>query len=120
MELEFLSEYWSYPIHNDGKIVGAVVTFLDVTDRKKAEEEIRTAARRREEFLAMLSHELRNPLSAVVSASRVMQSQTIKPEAITGRAKSYSGNRTIWRDCLTICWMFQGSRGAASSCARKT
>jgi len=78
----FLSEYWSYPIHNDGKIVGAVVTFLDVTDRKKADDEIRTAARRREEFLAMLSHELRNPLAAVVSASRVMQSQTVKPEAI--------------------------------------
>ena len=78
----FLSEYWSYPIHNDGKIVGAVVTFLDVTDRKQAEEEIRTAARRREEFLAMLSHELRNPLSAVVSASRVMQSQTVRPETI--------------------------------------
>ena len=36
-----------------------------------------TAARRREEFLAMLSHELRNPLAAVVSASRVMQSQTV-------------------------------------------
>jgi CheY-like chemotaxis protein len=30
----------------------------------------------------MLSHELRNPLAAVVSASRVMQSQTVKPETI--------------------------------------
>ena len=78
----FLSEYWSYPIHSDGKIVGAVVTFLDVTDRKRAEEEIRTAARRREEFLAMLSHELRNPLAAVVSASRVMQSHAVRPDAI--------------------------------------
>jgi PAS domain S-box-containing protein len=78
----FLSEYWSYPIHRDGKIVGVVVTFLDVTDRKKAEEEIRTAARRREEFLAMLSHELRNPLAAVVNASRVMQAENVKADSI--------------------------------------
>jgi two-component system CheB/CheR fusion protein len=78
----FLSEYWSYPIRNGGKIVGVVVTFLDVTDRKCAEEEIRTGARRREEFLAMLSHELRNPLAAVVSAVRVMQVKNVKPEAV--------------------------------------
>jgi two-component system, chemotaxis family, CheB/CheR fusion protein len=78
----FQSEYWSYPIQRDSQIVGVVVTFLDVTDRKRAEEEIRTAARRREEFLAMLSHELRNPLAAVVNASRVMQSPNIKTDAI--------------------------------------
>jgi two-component system, chemotaxis family, CheB/CheR fusion protein len=78
----FLSEYWSYPVHREGKLVGVVVTFLDVTDRKKAEDEIRTAARRREEFLAMLSHELRNPLAAVVSASRVMQTHKVRPESV--------------------------------------
>jgi two-component system, chemotaxis family, CheB/CheR fusion protein len=77
----FLSEYWSYPIRRGGQIVGVVVTFLDITDRKRAEEEIRTAARRREEFLAMLSHELRNPLAAVVSATRVMQAN-VKPDAL--------------------------------------
>jgi two-component system CheB/CheR fusion protein len=58
------------------------VTFLDITNRKQAEDEIRMAARRREEFLAMLSHELRNPLAAVVSATKVMRAQNIKPEAV--------------------------------------
>ena len=78
----FASEYWSYPIRRGNQIAGVVVTFLDITDRKRAEDEIRTAARRREEFLAMLSHELRNPLSAVVSAARVMRSPATKPENI--------------------------------------
>jgi two-component system CheB/CheR fusion protein len=78
----FVSEYWSYPIRRAGRTAGVVVTFVDITDRKRAEEEIRTAARRREEFLAMLSHELRNPLSAVVSAARVMRSENVKPIAI--------------------------------------
>ncbi|MFA5675288.1 MAG: HD domain-containing phosphohydrolase [Christensenellales bacterium] len=34
-------EYFSYPQLKDGKIVGAVVTFLDITERKKAEESIK-------------------------------------------------------------------------------
>src|SRR5262249_23590774 len=55
---------------------------LNVTDRKQAEEEIRTAARRREQFLAMLSHELRNPLAAVVNAAMVMQAPNVKSESI--------------------------------------
>jgi two-component system, LuxR family, sensor kinase FixL len=33
----FLAEYWSYPLLRDGVIVGAVVTFLDVTERKRTE-----------------------------------------------------------------------------------
>jgi two-component system CheB/CheR fusion protein len=79
---KFLSEYWSYPIRRGNQIIGAVVTFLDITNRKEAEDEIRMAARRREEFLAMLSHELRNPLAAVVNAAKVMRTQNIKPEAV--------------------------------------
>src|ERR1051326_8995083 len=42
----------------------------------------RNSSRRREEFLAMLSHELRNPLSAVVSAAGVMRSPVAKPDAV--------------------------------------
>ncbi len=41
------------------------VVFLDVTERKQAEEELRQTDQRKTEFLAMLSHELRNPLAAV-------------------------------------------------------
>ncbi len=69
----FPAEYWSYPVRRSGRLEGAVVTFVDITDRKRAEEEVRLAAERRERFLAMLSHELRNPLAAVLSATSVMQ-----------------------------------------------
>ncbi len=37
----FPAEYWSYPIHKNGQLVGAVVTFLDRSDRKQAEHAIR-------------------------------------------------------------------------------
>ncbi len=33
----FPAEYWSYPISRDGETVGAVVTFIDITERKQAE-----------------------------------------------------------------------------------
>ena len=36
----FPAEYWSYPMYKDGEVVGAVVTFLDISERKRAEEEL--------------------------------------------------------------------------------
>jgi PAS domain S-box-containing protein len=68
----FPAEYWSHPILRNHEVIGAVVTFLDVTERRHAEQEIQEGVRRREQFLAMLSHELRNPLAAILSATRVL------------------------------------------------
>ncbi|MHB8954747.1 MAG: chemotaxis protein CheB [Pirellulaceae bacterium] len=45
----------------------------DITDRKHAELQCREAVQRRDQFLAMLSHELRNPLGAVLNASYVLE-----------------------------------------------
>jgi two-component system CheB/CheR fusion protein len=68
----FPAEYWSHPIVRHNDVIGAVVTFIDVTERRMAEHELQEAVRRRERFLAMLSHELRNPLAAILSATRVL------------------------------------------------
>ncbi len=37
----FFAEYWSHPIHRDGKVIGAVVTFVNITERRRAEKELR-------------------------------------------------------------------------------
>ena len=42
---------------------GLAVNFRDITDRKQAEDQLREADRRKSEFLAVLAHELRNPLA---------------------------------------------------------
>ena len=46
----------------------AVAFVLDITDRKQAEEALQEADRRKDEFLAVLSHELRNPLAPIRNA----------------------------------------------------
>ncbi len=42
----FPAEYWSYPVRKDGAIVGAVVTFLDISQRKQTEDALRTSEER--------------------------------------------------------------------------
>lgn len=37
----FPAEYWTHPMSKDGELVGSVVTFLDITIRKKGEEKLR-------------------------------------------------------------------------------
>ena len=56
----------------DGHVVGLVVVARDVSEAKRAEERIQQAVQRRDEFLAMLSHELRNPLGAIVAATKLL------------------------------------------------
>lgn len=43
----FPVEYWSHPLLRDGKTVGAVVTFFDITERRRAEEELRKSEERK-------------------------------------------------------------------------
>ncbi len=42
----FPSEYWSHPIHQNNKVIGSVVTFLDVSERKKAELKLQESEER--------------------------------------------------------------------------
>ncbi len=42
----FHVEYWSHPILQENRIVGAVVTFIDITERKKAQEELQEVSQR--------------------------------------------------------------------------
>ncbi len=47
-------------------------TLLDITERKRAEETERETVRRKDEFLAVLGHELRNPLAPIRTALELM------------------------------------------------
>ncbi|MFN7917365.1 MAG: PAS domain-containing protein [Vicinamibacterales bacterium] len=57
----------------DGNVIGLIGSSLDITARKDAEQALIEAGRRRNEFLAMLGHELRNPLAPIVTALKLME-----------------------------------------------
>ena len=63
------------PLKSDrGAIIGAINCFYDITARKETEEKLRDSNRRSTEFLAMLAHELRNPLAPILNSLAIMRS----------------------------------------------
>jgi signal transduction histidine kinase len=56
-----------------GDIIGALNCFYDITASKETEEALRDSDRRKNEFLAMLAHELRNPLAPICNSLEVMR-----------------------------------------------
>lgn len=56
-----------------GEILGAAITLTDITIRKQAEDALRAADQRKDEFLATLAHELRNPLAPLRNALNILE-----------------------------------------------
>lgn len=59
-------------LNENGEIDEWVGASTDITARKFAEEELRKSGRLKDEFLAMLAHELRNPLAPISAAAQVL------------------------------------------------
>jgi signal transduction histidine kinase/CheY-like chemotaxis protein len=70
--------------HQASRLVGTV---QDITERKRAEEALVEADRRKDEFLASLAHELRNPLGAIRMALGVINRDGVAP-AKTAKMKA--------------------------------
>ncbi|MDR5735953.1 PAS domain-containing protein [Caballeronia sp. LZ025] len=58
---------------NDGTPESIIASLLDISDRKKMELALRDAHKRKDEFLAMLAHELRNPLAPLRTGVTLLQ-----------------------------------------------
>ena len=56
----------------DGEVVAVAGTTRDVTERKQTEATLRESDRRKDEFIAMLAHELRNPVAPIRNAGEIL------------------------------------------------
>ena len=72
--------------NNQAEVTGAIICLYDITERSRMEyqtsehaQTLLTLDRRKDEFLAMLNHELRNPIAAIFNAVQLLE--TVKNEA---------------------------------------
>lgn len=65
----------------DARPLSMIGTVLDITERRRMVESLEQADRRKDEFLAMLAHELRNPLAPIGTAASLLEMAPVDDEA---------------------------------------
>jgi PAS domain S-box-containing protein len=69
------------PLQRDGRPAGAVVEFRDISEELQAQIALEDANKRKDQFLATLSHELRTPMTAVIGWARMLKLGLSEKEA---------------------------------------
>ena len=93
----FMMSETCWPVyHRNGRVMGFEGLTEDISERKKAEQELKQArmealeaSRAKSDFLAHISHELRTPLNAVIGYSEAMQAELFGPLG-SDRYREYS------------------------------
>ncbi len=87
----------------NGRVIGAVNVLVDITERKRFEAALQHADRSKNDFLATLAHELRNPLAPVRTALHVMRMTAPTRPKARRRSISMTARWARWCDWSTTC-----------------
>ncbi len=93
------------PLQREGRSIGAVLEFRNITDEQLAHKTLEDASRRKDQFLATLSHELRTPMTAVLGWARMLKlglSEKETSEAIVAIEKSAEVQAQLIEDVLDV------------------
>ncbi|MCJ7603349.1 MAG: PAS domain S-box protein [Desulfobulbaceae bacterium] len=86
----FAVEYWSYPIFQGDQIIGAVVTFIDITRRKQAEEQLAEE----KEQLAVTLRSIGDAVITTDTAGKIVLVNRVAEE-LTGWPQHEAGGRPL-------------------------
>jgi PAS domain S-box-containing protein len=99
-------EYRVHPLRRDGELIGAVYSFQDISARRKAERDLRRFAQQLQEanqlkdlFTDILSHDLKNPASAIGLSVVVLQRLETDPK----KARMIENLRESSQQLIDIC-----------------
>lgn len=99
------------PLQRDGRPAGAVLEFRDITEELVAQKALEDANRRKDEFLATLSHELRTPMTAVLGWARMLRlglSEEDARQAVAAIEKSAAIQAQLIDDVLDVSRVVAG------------
>jgi PAS domain S-box-containing protein len=109
--------YWDWsarPVTAErGQLNGVVISAVDVTQKVLTRNALEAANKRKDEFLAMLAHELRNPLAAIATAVEVLRmcgsDDPRKRNSIDAAARQASHMKRLLDDLLDVSRITSGN-----------
>jgi PAS domain S-box-containing protein len=97
---------------DEDRPVTAMAIVIDVSERRLADEKLRSADRRKDEFLAMLAHELRNPVAPILSVAEAlthMAGRDERQQALVGIVQRQASHLSrLLDDLLDVARITQG------------
>lgn len=84
-------------LDDDGELAAAVVAFVDITELKETQHRLEREADLRERFLAVLGHDLRNPLAAILMAARRLEIRTDLPVGVASTVSRVASSASRMR-----------------------
>jgi signal transduction histidine kinase len=78
----------------DGRARGCVITMTDITERRTTEDQLRASDRHKDEFLAILAHELRNPLAPIRASVDILRNANLTEHRQVSYAVDVIGRQT--------------------------